>query len=187
MKQLLIVDIQQSFQNSEHLDKPVLDLSKQYENVVYCYDVLNGDGIFPYDMFNHMAVSFEEGVFTPLVIEKKYGFLRNLMDKGAEDSLIIDLVQLMLKKNIKTTKTFYESEDLFEEFKKVFEINKSSHKDFDLENKCIYVDDIFFSLKENIITNVDVVGGGINSCLKEIILSLEILEINYNVLNNYTY
>jgi hypothetical protein len=185
MSQLLIIDVQQTFEGSQDLDASILKLSKKFKgNVIYCYDTVSGEGVWPHDMWMDMAYAFDQGKFKPTIITKQYNFFREIMETYENDEFIIDLARLMMAHKVFDAREI-EDLDSYEEFDELFE-EHSIHPDFHSELFWIPIE-LIDSLRENIQDGVSVVGGGRKQCLKEVCLLLDILDIKHTVIPEYTY
>lgn len=181
MAQLMIIDVQQTFEGSQDLDEKILELSKGYGDIILLQDVISGDGVFPYDMWTEMALAYEEGDFNPRVITKEYGFFRNLMDEGFDDELIVDLARFLISKGLRDGRDIQEdlSEQDMQEYQKV--LKKHGVEDIDFESYILYIPDLKEDLEEVVSNGVVLVGGGLNECLKEVSLLLDVLGISHSV------
>lgn len=184
MSQLIIIDVQQNFLVSENLDKKLLDYSKNFSDIIYIYDIINSDGVPPYDMWDKMALAFENKEFKPKVLSKEYGFFRPFIDYGLPENFIIDLGKLMIKSGYNDSREFIGGNILF--FKDLIEKYQLSADTFPYEDPMI-IPGIYIDLKNFVQTGAVLTGGGLNECLKEISILLNILDIDHTVNNELVY
>ena len=115
--------------------------------------------------------------------EKNYAFFRNAMDNGIDHSSIAKLIKYMMDYDIT------DSRDLDEATWKIFIENNEDESEiveFLKDNEdMINVPDLMDELKS--ITNPIVMGGGQNECLAEVLIALNVLNINYDILNKFVY
>ena len=139
-------------------------------------------------MWNEMAWAYEQDEFKPTVISKEYAFFRDVMDSGhLDDEAIVSLGKLMLKHNINDMREVLEKpEDIQDKFNKILE-KEDINLDY-FEDYIMYLPEVLDSLRENIEQNVTLVGGGgVDECLREIELCLDILDIKYKINNGFVY
>lgn len=180
---LLIIDVQKTFKDSNRVVLDILEYQKQFSTVYYCYDIISGDGEDPYDMWDEMVEEYYSENFQPNIFTKEYAFFRSLMDEGYSDELIVELGKLMRKYNIKDAREISGS-DFEEIFKDLF--NRHS-VEIDFEDFPFYLPHDLMENLSNLPDNVIIVGGGVNECLKEIELLMQILDKPYSVNNQYCY
>ena len=120
----------------------------------------------------------KEVIENSIFYDKGYAFFRYCMDNGIDDSDIISLVRFMIDNGIN------DSRDITEEMWELF-------SDGDIKELMLYSDDMInipdlmdFLSGYN---NIKLLGGGIKECLKEVEISLMVLDKSYNIINKYTY
>ena len=185
MAQLVIIDVQQCFDGSKDLDEKILEYSKEFADIVFIQDIINGDEVFPHDMWEEMAIAFENGEFSPMIIQKEYAFFRGLMDKGCDEDFIVDLGKLMVKKNIWDAREISEDMEAAEELQKLYK--KHGEEEIDFEGWSFYLPHAIEEIGDKIIQGAILVGGGYNECLKEISLLLNVLDIQHSINQAYVY
>lgn len=180
---LLIVDVQKTFKDSKRVLLDILEYQKQFSSVYYCYDIISGDGEDPHDMWDEMVDEYYAESFQPNIFTKEYAFFRSLMDEGHSDELIVDLGRLMLKYNLTDAREISES-DFVDKFHDLF---KSHGVEIDFEELPFYLPHDLLESLSKLPDNVIIVGGGVNECLKEVELLMQILEKPYSVNNQFCY
>ena len=183
MSVLLIVDVQKTFKDSKSVVLDILEYQKQFSTVYYCYDIISGDGEDPFDMWDEMVEEFYSENFQPKIFTKEYAFFRSLMDEGYSDELIVELGKLMRKYNLTDAREISES-DFYEIFNELFE---SHGVNIDFEELPFYLPHDLLENLDKLPNNVTIVGGGVNECLKEVELVMQILDKPYAINHQYCY
>jgi hypothetical protein len=193
MSQLLIIDVQNTYRQfiNKSLYKNIEDFSKPFGKIIYLWDNLSGQDLFDeipdewrynesedYDEDNNFSNQF-------YTMEKQYGFFRGLMDYGIEDENIVKLAKFMIENNLTDAREISENEDTVEKFNQIFK--NTELEGFDFDSYSFGIPDVLDSLRSQIRDGVVVVGGGVNECLKEVTLLLDILNIKYTVNYSLTY
>jgi len=178
--QLIIVDVQKVFLDyiPQKIVHGILEYSKNFENVLYIYDVLNSDIV---DFSNHdMPDSFFEydHVHAFDKYQKEYAFFRNWMDTGVDEEDIINVAKYMIENGVN------DSRDIdFEEL----DLELNTDIDYLQGDDCIYIPDVVSDLEHVVKDRPILVGGGHDECLREIYLLLQAMDKGPEINNNLTY
>lgn len=114
--------------------------------------------------------------------DKGYAFFRYCIDEGIEDESIVNLVKHMIDNGVNDSRDL--GDDFWNEFIELY-------GDEDIRELLEYADDMInipdlMDVLERY-NNIILCGGGINECLKEVELSLDVLDKNYSILDKFTY
>lgn len=120
----------------------------------------------------------EEVIENSVFYDKGYAFFRYCMDSGISDNEIVSLVRFMIENGIN------DSREITEEMWELV-------TDRDIKELMQYSDDMInipdlmdFLSGYN---NIKLLGGGIQECLKEVEISLMVLNKPYKIIKKYTY
>lgn len=141
-----------------------------YNTITYFYN-----GAWTLGMINETELKFwllDNGLDEDLLckvefVDKGYGFLRNAMDNEISDRLIISTLRKMKDLGI------YDSRDLSTRF-------KLSNEDY-----CISWNESFNYIDKY--NNIHYVGGGINECLKELLLYTRAVKKKFKLITEWVY
>lgn len=184
MSNLLIIDVQNTYKSffNEEFCSSIIDISSQYTKVIYLYDVLSGNSY--YDELPESFIENEEFIDRLNVVTKEYGFFRSIMDINLDEEELVRLLKFMFKHNLGDNREIETNCEVLEEFKENF--NKSPLLDIDFEDHPVSIP---FDLIEELhgLSNVTIVGGGRNECVREIAILLQVLDIDYTVEESLTF
>lgn len=188
MSQLLIVDIQKTYQDhlSEALLLDILGFAKEFTQVHYLYDDIDGQS-FENEVPD---IWLEDDSFysSLIVMRKNYAFFRDLMDLGldSEDEELILLAKFMRSHNISDVREIDINLEIKKDFLKKFKNSPLLEISFD--DYSFYLPyDLIEELESKIKNGVVLVGGGRNECLKEVALLLKVLDIDFVIREDLTY
>jgi hypothetical protein len=189
LSNLLIIDVQNTYAvwitNTNILnDIPIL--AKQYSNIIYLWDNVSGQELYDEIPDDWMISDDEESSNTfydsvNKLIEKQYGFFRDLMDSSKlniSDEDIISLGQFMVKEKLTDMREIYDDKQLEKKFNNRFKNTNIKEINFNDYN-FTFPSDLAEELKQH--SSYVLVGGGLDECLKEVSLLLDILEITYSI------
>ena len=194
MSNLLIIDVQHTYAvwvtNTTILeDIPVL--AKQYSNIIYLWDNVSGQELYDEvpDDWMQTSEDNEESFYDSFnkIIEKQYGFFRDLMDSSKlniDTDDIILLGKFMLKEKITDMREIYDDAKLEKKINNTFKNNNIKNINFN-DHTFTFPSDLAEELKQY--SSLTVVGGGLDECLKEVCILLDILDISYNIDLAYCY
>lgn len=193
MSTLLIIDVQNSF--GKHIDSKlyfnIQEFSKNFSHLVYIWDDLSGQELYseiPEDWLLSDNEDMDDSFYSQFntIINKQYSFFRNLMDnKTIPEEDLIKLGKFLIKNNLNQAREIFEDEEKKVLFDKEFKYSPLLNIDFDSDHFEL-PQDLVESLS-NLGTNLILVGGGRNECLKEISLLLDIMEIPHSIHEELTY
>lgn len=187
MKSLLIIDVQNTY--IEYINKKdsvlsnIEKLAKNHDNVIYLYDNISGQDLYSEIPDDWLEGYNEESFYDSFnyIIEKQYGFFRDFMDSynlGLEVEEIIKLGKFCLKEGISDIRDINENQETLKRFNKHFLNSKITPDIFDVYSFWIPLD-LCDELRSY--SSFTVVGGGLNECLKEVCILLDILDIKYQI------
>lgn len=189
-KTIINVDIQEEYENwiTFNINDWVDFINDNYKNnnIIFLY---NGESMGMTDKNSYIYWLFELGINEEVLessdfYDKGYAYFRYCMDNSIDEDNIVDLVKFMLKHNINDSRDI--NTEMWELYMQETNHNQSDVRDL-LENASdlINIPDVmdYLSNKSNII----LLGGGINECLKEVEIALLSLDKNYNIMNKFTY
>jgi len=160
------------------------DVTNNYDNVIYFYNGPNlgyegEDEIIQWMIDN----GFDEDLLCNLnFFDKGYGWFRVCIDDGYTDEMI-ELLNWMYSKNKESTSEIsddewsilIDSDSTFGDLRDLINVNGD-----------IYFPDAFEFLK-GINSNIDLVGGSVDECLKEVEILLEVLNKDYDLISKWVY
>lgn len=190
-KTIINVDIQPEYENfiSFNLYEWVSFINKNSENndIVFLYNGADTLGMVEENDYKYWLVELgmdEDVVYNSTFYDKGYAFFRFCMDNSIDDDSIVDLVKFMINNNITDTRDV--DEQMWNEFVEQSDYDYSEIREL-LEHSedMINIPDLmdFISYYSNII----LMGGGIDECLKEVEIALKSLGKDYKTYSKYVY
>jgi len=184
-KKVIIIDIQPAYQNAIffNLYDFMEFLNTQAGEILMYYngeDTLGMDS--KYQMIDfYLDHGFNEDKLKDITwVDKGYGFFRNWMDAGIEDSDMIKAIRHLIM-----TRTWDSREVSSEEWAKII---PDAWEDYSREMKIDSINVPNLSVKSlRKFNGALVVGGGCNECLKEMRLLMSALNIRGTILRKFTY
>jgi hypothetical protein len=190
-KTIINVDIQPEYKNyiSFGLSKWIQFLNQNANNntIIFLYNGEDTLGmVSEYDYKNFLLdLGLDEDVLDNAIFyDKGYAFFRYCMDNSIDEDNIVDLVKFMIQNDINDSREI--DEDMWNDY-----MQQTNHSQEDvrelLENAgdMINIPDLMDFLKNY--SNIVLLGGGINECLKEVEIALLALNKNFNTLKQFTY
>lgn len=189
-KHLVVVDFQPEYQSgfgtmAEDLADFINENFDNLTNVTFLYngsDTMGMIGEDEYMLWWHEQGLDEEIIARSDFYDKGYAFFRYCMDMGADDEQTVNLIKFMIANNIN------DSRDMDFDFWKAF-VDEYDNDDIrelmEGADDCINIPDLMDELRG--INNIVLVGGGINECLREVVIALDALDKSYDVWSQYTY
>ena len=118
------------------------------------------------------------------IVDKGYGYFRNLMDIGVDDRVIIKLIREMYHQRVTDSRDLWTGENDDEYEQKMLELGMPEWQ-YDFENSISVEWTSVSQLKR--FSGSYLVGGGRNECLKEVQLLMNAFNIRYRVIEKFVY
>ena len=189
-KDFLVVDIQPEYESGFKywLNDFIEFINKNYikfNNLVFYYN--GADTVGSMNEQEYVWWWIENGlnervVETSKFYDKGYAFFRYCMDEGIDDEEIVNLVKSMIHYNINDSREL--DEDFWEEFIENYG-NHNIRELLEYSDDMINIPELMDDLKQY--NNIVICGGGMNECLKEVNIALDVLDKNYQILNKYVF
>lgn len=194
MSKLIIIDVQTSFIEwilQTNILNTIPELADSYSEIIYLWDNISGQDLYdeiPEDWLLANTEGESEDAFYhkfSQVIEKQYGFFRDLMDthEYSEEDLI-QLGQFLLNNGLTDIREIEDDIDILDKYKKTFKNSPLHNLDFSCHSFYIPYD-LVESIKN--FGSCSLVGGAIDECLKEFKILCLILNIEVTVLVDQCY
>lgn len=132
-----------------------------------------------------MELGIEENVINNVSFyDKGYAFFRYCMDNSIEEDNIVDLIKFMIKHNINDSRDI--DDEMWDTYMKESNHDQQDVRDL-MENAedMLYIPDLMEYLKD--LSNILLLGGGINQCLKEVELALLSLNKDFHAISEFIY
>lgn len=188
---VILVDFQPAYDSDmygyrEALTNTVNALSKQKPSTILAF--YNGEEVGIEDtahevLLHYIDYGLDESVTDNMDFrEKSYAWLRNWMDVGVDDAVIIAVIRFMVMNRIN------DSRDLTEEqFIQILGEEKfEEYQDRIMSDDMIYIPDIAINELKSM-SGCLLGGGGNHECLKEIQLLMNAFNIKYRLVNDWIY
>lgn len=184
---LISVDIQPEYQSSfsfkmHHFVNWLESVAHEYNRIIFLF---NGPDLgFPSEG-EYIQWLFENDVSEELLnkiqfFDKGYAFFRNAIDAGLDENEIVKLIQYMVKNHIN------DSRDIDEDAWHQIGLDDALIDHMKGSEDALFIPDVLsFLTKVN--GHIDLVGGGVSECLKEVELCLRALNKPFNLINEWTY
>lgn len=188
-KHLIVVDIQPEYQNAfgsmaSELAEYINENHEQFTNLTFLF---NGPELGMIEEYEYRNWWLEEGLdediaYNSEFYDKGYAFFRYCMDKGIDEDQIVNLIKMMMERDIN------DSRELDEEFWNEF-VERFGDEDIrelmEFSDDCLHIPDLMDKLRPY--NNIVLTGGGINECLKEVEIALDALDKTYLTWGRFTY
>ena len=184
-KTIINVDIQPEYKNyiSFNLYKWIQFLNQNANNnrIIFLYNGEDTLGMISENEYKDFLLELgldEDVLDNAIFYDKGYAFFRYCIDNSIDENNIVDLVKFMIQNNINDSRDI--DEDMWNDY-----MQETNHSQEDvrelLENAgdMINIPDLMDFLKNY--SNIVLLGGGINECLKEVEIALLSLNKNYNL------
>lgn len=190
---LIVVDVQPEYEKNINFNLYKFFeflLHSNYKKVYYLYNGRDTLGMCSEEELKDwmfQSYDYDEKYFDILntfnFYDKGYAYFRYCMDSNIDDSDIITLVKFMYKHNIRDSRDFEERDwDRFIEFHGKNNIRELLEFSDDMVN----IPDLMDYLTQ-ITGKIFVVGGGVNECLREVVIALKSLNKTPNFINKWIY
>lgn len=188
-KNLIVVDIQPEYEKSIHfLDSFIQFLNDNHENLSSITFLYNGyDTLGMINEHEYKSWWFENGLDENIIenstfYDKGYAFFRYCIDSSIEDVTTVNLVRMMIEKNVNDSREL--DENFWNEFVERYG-DEDVRKLLEFAEDCINIPDLIDFLSDY--SNIVLVGGGINECLKEVEIALNAMDRPYTTIPKYLY
>lgn len=191
-KTIINVDIQPEYKNyiTFNLNEWVnfINQNANSNQIIFLYNGFETLGMIDENSYKEwlLDLGIDEDIIyeNAIFYDKGYAFFRYCMDNSIDEDNIVDLIKYMVRHKINDSREI--DEEMWENY--MIETNHTQQDVRDLlENSgdLISIPDLMDFLKNQ--TNIVLLGGGINECLKEVEIALLGLNKNYNTLKQFTY
>ncbi len=196
---LIVVDIQPEYEKifgfktyefTEHI------FNSDYDNIYYLYNGRDTLGMVSEDELKDWIMQnsdYSDEVYEKLeqidFYDKGYAFFRYCIDEGISNDNIIALIKFMIEKDVNDSRDLNEEfwNEFIERYKEYLDLEPQEVRDLlEFSEDSINIPDLMDFLKK-IKGPITLVGGGLEECLKEVIIALQVLEKPYKIDNNWTY
>ena len=188
-KHLVVVDIQPEYEQwCKHILPEFVDfLNENYESLNRLTFLYNGDSLGMISEGEYQNWWLDNGlsedvIYSSRFYDKGYAFFRYCMDEGIDDETIVNLIKYMIEKDV------FDSRELDKEFwDEYVERYGAAHirELLEFAGDSMNIPDLMDELQNY--NNIVLCGGGIDECLKEVEIALQVLDKHYIVLTKYTY
>lgn len=184
-KTIINVDIQPEYANyisfSLYDWVDFINENAQENTIVFLYNGYDTLGMISES--DYIDWLFELGIDYDIIdnaefFDKGYAFFRSCMDRSIDEDEIVEVVKYMYKHDIRDHRQI---DDLssFEGFSEEMIDFLHDH------DECLSVPELMDYIKN--FSNIQLLGGGVDQCLKEVELALQALEKDYNTINKFVY
>ena len=188
-KHLVVVDIQPEYEQwCKHILPEFVDfLNENYESLNRLTFLYNGNSIGMISEGEYQNWWLDNGlsedvIYSSRFYDKGYAFFRYCMDEGIDDETIVNLIKYMIEKDV------FDTRELDKEFwDEYVERYGAAHirELLEFAGDSMNIPDLMDELQNY--NNIVLCGGGIDECLKEVEIALQVLDKHYIVLTKYTY
>jgi hypothetical protein len=196
-KDLVIVDIQPEYEKGFDFETyEFTEFLNENHNLFNSITILyNGEWTlgmineFDYKMWM-WENGLEEGVEDNFEFyDKGYAFFRYCMDSNIEDGITINLIKYMIKMDINDTRDLDAEfwDGLIEEYKKMGVDMNDARELLEHSDDMIHIPDLMDELKYLRSGNILLTGGHIEECLREVVIALKSLDMDYEILEKFIY
>ena len=190
-KTIINVDIQPEYKNAItfNLNNWIDFLNNNADNnrIVFLYNGAETLGMISENEYIHWLMEYgldEDVVENAIFYDKGYAFFRYCMDNSIDEDLIIDFVKFMYENNINDSRDL--TKELWNDYVSTSSFDNEEIRELlEYSDDMIYIPDLIdFLINQN---NIVLLGGGINECLKEVEIALNVLNKNFTILDKFTY
>jgi hypothetical protein len=197
---LVVVDIQPEYEDAfgfkayefvEHL------FNADYDNIFYLYNGHDTLDMVTEDELKNWIAENSDGDYDSAYekmdyirfYDKGYAFFRYCIDEGFANDEIVSLVKFMVERDVNDSRELDEDfwNDFVDKYKEDINLSPLSVRELlEFSDDMINIPDLMDFLKM-IRGDITLIGGGVDECLKEVIIALEALDKPYNVDHKWTY
>lgn len=196
---LVVVDIQPEYEKGftfgtgEFVDYL---LNNDYDMIYYLYNGIDTVGGISKEELKDWIMQhsdYSDEIYEKLdqmdFYDKGYAFFRYCIDEGISDDNIVALVKFMIEKNVNDSRYLDEEfwNEFVERYKEYLDLEPQDVRDLlELSDDMINIPDLMDFLKK-IRGPITLVGGGLEECLKEVIIALQVLNKPYKIDDDWIY
>lgn len=188
-KTIINVDIQPEYEEYLSFDKnewaDFINNNYESNDIIFLYngkETLDMIDENSYKMWLLNLGIYEEVFYFSKFFDKEYAYFRFCLDESMDEEKIVNIVKFMIKYNIN------DSRDIDENMWDIF-MKEYGHEDIkellETAGDMINIPDLMDFLKYH--SNIVLLGGGINECLKEVEIALKSLNKKYEILSQFTF
>jgi len=121
--------------------------------------------------------------------DKVYAFFRYCIDEGIDNDEIVALVKFMVEKDVNDSRDLDEEfwDEFVDRYKEYLDLSPESVRELlKFSDDMINIPDLMDFL-QRIRGKITLVGGGLDECLKEVVIALRALDKQYNIDDVWTY
>lgn len=191
-KTIISVDIQPEYMGGIYFDindwVDFINMNYSDNRIIFLYngtDTVGGVSEGEYIEWLVYDLGIDEDVINSSIFyDKGYAFFRYCIDEGIDDDVIVNLVRFMIDNDINDSRDL--NGDMWDSFMEKFNYNDNDVRDL-LEDAgdMINIPDLMDFLSPY--SNIILMGGGIDECLKEVEIALMALNKDYNTLDRFIY
>lgn len=188
---IICVDIQPEYEDfiSFNLDEWVDFLNDSHESneIVFLYN--GADTLGMISEIDYIEWLLELGVNEDVIdsstfYDKGYAFFRYCMDNSIDEENIVDLIKFMIRHQINDSRDI--DEGMWDDYMEETSHSQQDVRDLlEVSGDMISIPDLMDFLKQ--FSNIVLLGGGINECLKEVEIALLSLDKPYNTFSKFVY
>jgi len=121
--------------------------------------------------------------------DKGYAFFRYCIDEGIDDDNIVALIKFMVEKNVNDSRDLDEEfwDEFVDRYKEYLDLKPADIRELlEFSGDMINIPELMDFLKR-IRGKIILVGGGLEECLKEVVIALRVLDKQYKIDDYWTY
>lgn len=190
-KNVITVDVQPEYESGITFDlyewAEFINQISQSNHIIFLYNGAETLGMIDEHSYRFWLyeLGIEEEVLDDAVFyDKGYAFFRYCMDSSIDEDKIVELVKFMGNNDITDSREI--DAEMWDDFVANTTVDASDVRDL-LEDAddLITIPDLMDFLRNY--SNIVLMGGGINECLKEVEIALLALDKNYNTYSDFIY
>jgi len=197
---LVVVDIQPEYEKALTFDPSEfvgMLFTTDYDSIYYLYNGTDTVGGVSEDelkewLAEKSGMDFEEAYQIMDKMEfydKGYAFFRYCIDEGIDNDNIVALIKYMIEKNINDTRDLDQQfwEEFVDRYKEYLDLEPQEIRELlEFSGDMINIPELMDFLKR-IRGQITLVGGGLEECLKEVVIALQALDKQYKIDDYWTY
>lgn len=197
------IDVQPEYQNAFSFDlyeyfEYLYELSESGAEIIYFYNgidtvgEINEDGLKRWILEELGIYDESDDLFNFIwnnitYYDKGYAFFRSCMDTGINEDSIISFVKFLYDNNWTDSRDL--DEDDWDEFERLFEKEDIEEivEFLKQEHDVLIIPELMDFISSLNPRNIEMSGGGVNECLREVELACMAMDLKYKLNNKYTY